>query len=202
MTPALPARSDIPHLRPQLLVALLATLAGLALLAVAAHFHGKASAKLLAAEMEDASLRQRIDHFAKEEAELRDELRQYEAWGQRGILGDEQRAKWATALLEIRRRRHLVALHYEFAPQQALDLPLPMPIGTPFQFVSSPVQLTATAVHDGDLIGLLDDLGTEVPAFVRPRRCVVEHKHSDASGPGHLLLLDCQMDWITVSRAP
>lgn len=147
-------------------------------------------------------LQQHIDRFAAEEAELREDLRQYKAWTNRGILGTEQRTLWGAALREEQRRRHLVALRYEFSPQQVIDIPMPQSTGTSSHFITSTMQLTATALHEGHLIGFLDDLGTEVPAYVRPRRCIIERKHGQAPGVADLLQLDCQMDWITVSRAP
>lgn len=202
MASYLPSKDDLQHLRPQLFVALFATLSGLALLAIAVFFHGQISAQLLSAKAEGAELQQRIDHFATEEAELREEVRQYGVWVSRGIFGAEQRVKWTTALRQIRQRRHLIALHYEFSPQQALGLPLPIPAGMPFHFVTSPVHLSVTARHDGDLIGLFDDLGADIPAYVRPRRCLMERKHSEQPGAASQLQMDCQMDWITVSHAP
>lgn len=202
MTSALPTHADLRQLRPQLLLALLAMLSGLALLAVAAYFHDQACARLASAETEGLNLQQRIDRFSSEEAELREDIRQYGLWADRGILGNEQRTKWTVALREKQRHWHLLALRYEFSPQQALTIPLPMPAAMPSHFVTSPMQLTATAAHEGQLIGFLDDLGTGMLAYVRPRRCVIERKQSESSSALGPLQMDCQMDWITVSRTP
>lgn len=198
----LPTRSDLRELRPQLQAALLATLSGLALLAGAAYFHRQATAHRALVEAEGVNFQQRIGRFAAEEAELHEDLRQYSTWADRGILGAEQRTKWITALREKQRRRHLVALRYEFSPQQAHNIPLTLPTGIPSDFVTSTTELTATAIHEGDLIGFLDDLGTAIPAYVRPRRCVIERKRGQPLGVADRFQLDCQMDWITVSRAP
>ncbi|HEX5392499.1 MAG TPA: hypothetical protein VFW68_04420 [Rhodocyclaceae bacterium] len=148
------------------------------------------------------NLRQRIDRFATEEAELRKEMQQYRDLVSRGILGPAQRMKWIEGIHEIRRRRHLRALHYEFAPQQDLALPVPIPATKPFQFVTTPVQLTLLAVHEGEVIGLLDDLGERIPAYVRPRRCLLERKRSEKPGASSALQMDCQMDWITITHTP
>lgn len=198
----MPSTADLRSLRPHLVFALLAALSGLALVAIAVQFHGQAREQLQVAKADGAELTQQIARFATEEAELREAMHRYSDWVKRGIIGTEQRMKWIEALQEMRRRRRLLALHYEFAPQQALSLAQPTPVDLPFHFVTSPMQLTFTAVHEGDVIGLLEDLREDIPAYVRPRRCLLKRKPSAPPGTTDLLEMDCQMDWITINRQP
>lgn len=191
-----PTREVLRQLTPQLSMLFVATLAALAALVALTQFHQQATQRLKLAMSEQGDLRRRLENFDGETEILRRQLRQYEELVDRGVLGPEQRLKWIETLQNIKRQRHLLDLHYELGPQQPFGLSAQ---DHPFRFFASPMTLDLVATHEGDIVGVLEDLRSQAPAYVRPHHCLLERKEHSATSPLHLL---CKMDWITIQALP
>ncbi len=132
-----------------------------------------------------------------EESEIRQNSAVFDKLKASGIIGDEQRLEWVELLKEIRDRRQLIDLRYEFGPQRALD---DQPTGG-FAFHASLMKLQVDLLHEEDLTGLLGDLRQNASAFIQIRSCLLSRLAPSASAAGALLRGDCQIDWVTLREA-
>lgn len=152
---------------------------------------------------EQASVRHRevtdrLRRVRDEENEIKTKTGTFQTIAARGIIGPEQRLEWVELIGDIRRQRQLIDPEYEFQPQA----PLGSPIGD-FQFVGSPMAVRLPLLHEGDLIGFLDDLHARAPALVQPRECSIERQQAQATrgGPPINLVATCELQWITIRRS-
>lgn len=193
-----PSPEAIRRFAPQLRTLLIAALAASGLLLTAIHFDRQATDRLTAATAELEELKRRQAGFVDLAEGRRQQVEQYDQLVERHILGPEQRMQWIQALQRIKTEQRLLALHYDFAAQQPLGLAAP---DRPFRFVTSPTRLELVAAHDGDLVGVLEALGSQIPGYVRPRRCLFEKTEPLQAAPAPLRLT-CEMDWITIQPRP
>lgn len=140
----------------------------------------------------------RLRRVRDEELEIKSKTATFQEIVARGIVGPEKRLEWVELIGDIRRQRQLLDPEYEFQPQA----PMGAPVGG-FQFVGSPMSLRLPLLHEGDLLGLLDDLQTRAPALVQPRECVIERQQVQATrdSPPINLLATCELQWITIRRS-
>ena len=158
---------------------------------------GQAAARTARSEAQNKLFRAR-----DEEQELRATTARYQALAQRGVIGDERRLDWVEQIRRIRETRKLFDLQYEIAPQQPLDAGVP---GGPYIFMASPMRLTMQLLHEEDLLGFLDDLSAQAPAYLRTRRCAVDRLPPPPvppTGAAPQLRAECELDWITIRKAP
>ena len=153
------------------------------------------------AELASARHREITDRLRRvrdEELEIKTKTRTFQEIAARGIIGPEQRLEWVELIGDIRRQRQLLDPEYEFQPQA----PLGGPIGD-FQFVGSPMAVRLPLLHEGDLIGFLDDLHARAPALVQPRECSIERQQAQTTrgGPPTNLVATCELQWITIRRS-
>ena len=197
MTPGLIVR----HIRWALLAMLLMVAAGATALYYANRFHAKAIADQASAGLARSEARNRLFRARDEEQELRATTTRFQELAQRGIIGDERRLDWVEQIRRIREQRKLFDLQYEIAPQQPLDAAA---AGGPLPFMASPMRLTMQLLHEEDLLGFLDDLSAQAPAYLRTRRCTVDRLPPPAVPPTAAaaeLRAECELDWITIRKA-
>lgn len=189
------AYAPLPGLGRSLAATGLMIAAGAALVVAADAQLRTAAARSGDAARQLAEYREKLRQAADEAEQIRQDAAGYERLRVRGIVGGERRRDWVELILAIQARRRLTGLHYEFAPQRRLDPPQPASPG----FRSSRMSLQMPLLHEGDLVGFIDDLRREAPAIVRVRRCRVARLA--AAGDGAQLIADCQLDWITLAPA-
>jgi hypothetical protein len=99
-------------------------------------------------------------------------------------------------------------LEYEFAPQRLVDasiLPGGAAAGT-FQIMASQMRLQIQLLHEGELLGFLADLRSDlrgaVEAVVQVRSCAIERLESSAADRGSKAQLkaECILEWITLKE--
>lgn len=192
------ARADLLPLRTNLLGLAGAILASALSVAwcrqdylAAAQAHGQAQAGL-------SQVRSQLAQVRQQETALRRQLAAYQKLAQRGLIGAEQRLDWIEALESSRRQVGITELHYRIGPQTAWAPPwLPVAAADDFRFRASPVHLRLALRHEGELLDLLDQLGSKAPAWLRPRRCLLERlTPAETQPPG--ILADCDLDWISI----
>ena len=128
----------------------------------------------------------------------------------RGILGEERRLDWVEQIREIKEQRRLLALEYEFAPQQ------PLAGDGSWSFYTSTMRLQMEMLHEDDLLNLLADLRHDAPALVQVRQCDITRLPRSArnplapqlprseQAPGSLpanLQAQCFLDWISIRES-
>lgn len=157
---------------------------------------------VIAAENEMAANLRRAHN---EEQELRDKITRYEALRQRGIVGMEQRLDWIDLINQIKTARRIPKLEYDFSPQRKLDATF-LPEGTEtndMSFMSSQMHLRLSLLHEGELLGFLDDLRTAAPAVIQVRACNLARSMPDQTfaeqrGIRPQLIAECTLEWITL----
>lgn len=135
----------------------------------AQRLHADATATLATADGEDA----RAQRLAAGLAALR----------ATGALGDERRPEWLRLLATATAARRLPPPAYEMSPPRTDGDGL---------LRSTRMRLRATLLHEGDLLGLIDEAQTHAPAMVQVRACRLERLPATAR-----LRADCQLDWHT-----
>lgn len=159
----------------------------------------------LAAEKEMAT---NLARARNEEQELRDKITRYETLKQRGIVGSEQRLDWIDLINHIKIARRISKLDYEFSPQRKIDATL-LPEGAEaggMSFMASQMHLRLSLLHEGELLGFLDDLRTTAPALIQVRACSLARSlpdPDDASQHGirPQLNAECTLEWITLKAS-
>ena len=116
----------------------------------------------------------------------------------RGLLQREQRLDLVEMVNDLRSRYQLFALDYEIAPQR----PLPLPGGRVFPSIdvlASRVKLHAKALHEGDILGFMDELSKQHQGFHPVDQCTMRRIGTGDDGrlQAHVEA-DCTLEWITL----
>lgn len=140
----------------------------------------------------------------REESELREKIARFQQLKARGLLGVEHRLDWVELIGRIRAARRLAQIDYEFSPQRPVDDAI-LPGGAaagPFTLKASDMHLRLTLLHEGDLLGFIDDLRANAPALIQVRRCAISRPaESPTEHATARLAADCTLEWITLSEA-
>lgn len=198
MSPGLVLR----HIRWALAAMLLMVVAGAAAVYYANELHAKAIADQASANAARGEAQNKLFRARDEEQELRATAARFRELEQRGIIGDERRLDWVEQIRRIRDHRKLFDLQYEIAPQKPLDAAA---AAGSYRFMASPMRLTLQLLHEGDLLGFLDDLAAQAPAHLRTQRCAVDRlppPPTPPAGTSPQLRAECDLDWITIRKPP
>ncbi len=142
--------------------------------------------------------RTRLESAQRERDSLQESAEVFHALVERGLLQSERRLDLVEMLNALRSRHQLFSLNYEMSPQR----PLPLGGGRVFPSVdvlSSRVNLRIRALHEGDVLGFIDDLAHSHQGFYTVDRCRM--RRVDSIDPEALVPhveADCTMEWITV----
>jgi len=197
--------ADFPRLQLSVLAALVMIAVGAASVVFALNALKAARVGRAAAQSDAREFDNKFRRVRSEENEIREKSAIFAALQKRGIVGEEKRLEWVELIKEIRDKRRLIDLHYEIAPQRALD---PAPASatgaasatSSFAFYSSSMRLQLKLLHEEDLVRLLGDLRRQATALIQVKACSVARLPSGAgeSWEHGQLQADCQIDWTTV----
>lgn len=139
-----------------------------------------------------------------EQAELRDKIDRYQALQARGYIGPEKRLDWIEAIARIKVARRIFSLDYEFTPQRPVESAvLPGgPTAGGLQFMSSQMRMQAQLLHEGELIGLIDEIRNSVQALIQIRSCNMQRlpqSTTDRSNSAQIKA-ECTLEWITLKE--
>lgn len=192
----------LKRLRWSLALALVMTALGVALVYGAQHLLQREKAAFANAEAQRREAVGRLAQARQEEQEIRAKIARFAALEEQGLLGEERRLDWVEGIRRIQQARRLYELQYEIAPQTPLEGP--RGASERYEFMQSTMRLQLQLLHEGDLLGFLDELRQSVPAYVRVRSCTVERLPAAAASAtlGPQLRADCQLDWITLRERP
>jgi len=151
------------------------------------------------AQAELSESRGRLARAQDDEQEIRAKIDRYRDIIGRGRTEPERRLDWVETLRHIKEKRRLLSMDYEITPQHPLD-PKNVASGG-YSFLVSTMKLDMMMVHELDLLGLLTDLATQVPALVSVRQCVLDRlPGAPQQQQPALLRAQCEIDWITLQE--
>jgi hypothetical protein len=146
--------------------------------------------------------RSRLDNARRERDNLNESADMFRTLLARGLLDREHRLDLVEKVNALRTRHQLFSLDYEIAPQR----PLQLPGGRVFPSVdvlASLVKLHARALHEGDLIGFIDELAHSPQGFYPIDQCTLRRLAGPADGLRPHVEADCMLEWITLrDKAP
>lgn len=142
--------------------------------------------------------RARLETARRERENLRESADIFRTLVERGILQGERRLDMVEMINGLRSRQQLFALDYEISPQR----PLPLAGGRAYPAVdvlASRVKLRMRALHEGDVLGFVEGLGSSRQGFFPVDRCTmrrIDATSSDAIVPR--VEAECAFEWITL----
>ena len=192
-------RSDFVKLRHSLRFCA-ATLGVGTLLAIASFdVRQRAAAEKSTAQTLQSEFDLKLQRVRDEEAEIKIQAAVFRQLQAQGVLGEERRLEWVELLNEIRERRRLIGLHYEFSPRRRLDAEK----DDAFVFYASAMRLRIELLHEEDLTQLIADFKQRASALIQIRSCDISRiSLADDKAGAPRLTAECLIDWITCTKAP
>lgn len=194
----LPAKTGQQLIGPAI-VALALIGAGAAVVAVASQLLKKTQAEQQAVRAEREAEQNKFLRATDEEREIREKLVDYRKLVDRGLVGEERRLDWVDRINGIKAKHKLLELKYSIDPQRLVDYP---GIGGPgdVEFLTSPMNLEMSLLHEEDLFRFLSDLQRALNAHVLVKSCAMERAERTASERtlAPRLRATCSIDLITI----
>ncbi len=161
----------------------------------------RSNARFAAVKAERLQARDRLARISEEEREVQERIEVYRRLRDLHIIGKERRLDWADSIQRIRLSREMLDVRYRIEPQKVL-VSIPAKAGK-VDFHVSTMKVDLALLHEGDLLGFLDDLRNAGNAYVSVRRCAINRSGSGTPPPGASVLTprlraECQIDLITV----
>ena len=141
--------------------------------------------------------RGRLDGARRERDNLVESADVFRTLVERGVLQREQRLDLVELVNGLRTRYQLFSLDYEIEPQRTL----PLPGGRVFSSVdvlASRVKLKARALHEGDILGFIDELSRGQEGFHPVEQCDMRRIGASTIALQPHVEADCTLEWITL----
>jgi hypothetical protein len=141
--------------------------------------------------------RARLDASRRERDNLVQSSEVFRTLVERGMLQGERRLELVELVNALRARHQLAALDYDIAPQR----PLVLANGRGYASVdvlASRVKLRARALHEGDLLGFIEDLTQTPQGFYPIDRCTIRRIDAPADSIQPRIESECTLEWITL----
>lgn len=157
-----------------------------------------AQQSLAAARAESTQAREKLSRIAEEEREVNQKLAVYRRLQDLNVLGPERRLEWADTMKRIRTGRELLDLSYRVERQKTLASVAGKPANV--EFFASRMKVDLALLHEGDLLGFLQDLRASGNAYYSVQRCALTRTGVPATAPtlAPRLRGDCEIDLITI----
>ncbi len=199
MNPVL-SRDGFSSLRTSWLLLAASILAG-ASIVVASHWYLESEKReSLTAEQRMQEARTRADAARRERENLQQSAEVFRTLVDRGLLQTERRLEMVELVNRLRSRHQLFSMDYDIAPQRTLNLSGNR-VFNAVDVLASRVKLKVRALHEGDVMDFINDLGQSRQGFYPVDRCTLRRIDS-ASAPGlrpHVEA-DCALEWITLKE--
>jgi hypothetical protein len=144
--------------------------------------------------------RARLDEARRERESLQESSEVFRTLVDRGLLQSERRLDLVELVNALRARHQLASLDYEISPQR----PLALGGGRVFpsvEVLASRVKLKVRALHEGDVIGFIDDLSRTPQGFYSVDRCAMRRlETAGAESLAPHVEADCALEWITLKE--
>jgi hypothetical protein len=141
--------------------------------------------------------RARVDTARRERDNLVQSAEVFRTLVDRGLLQGERRLDLVELVNSLRARHQLSALDYEIAPQRPLQLAGGRGFGS-IDVLASRVKLRARALHEGDLLGFIEDLTQTPQGFYPVDKCTLRRIDAPADSIQPRIESECTLEWITL----
>ena len=141
--------------------------------------------------------RSRLDGARRERDNLVQSSETFRTLVERGMLQGEHRLDLVELVGSLRSRYQLAALDYEVAPQRTLQLG-GMRAFDSVDVLASRVKLRARALHEGDMLGFLDELSRTPQGFYPVDRCTLRRIDAPVESIQPRIEAECTLEWITL----
>lgn len=142
--------------------------------------------------------RSRLDAARRERSSLQESSDVFRTLVDRGLLQSERRLDMVELVNALRTRHQLASLDYEMSPQR----PLQLAGGRAFASVdvlASRVRMRMRALHEGDVVAFLEELGQSRQGFYPLDRCALRRLEvSGAESLAPRVEAECAFEWITL----
>ena len=188
---------DFQKLQYSLLAMVLMFAIGVISVVVAYQATKTASIDRVATQTDRNDARSKLQRVRGEESEIKQKSALFNQLQARGMVGEEQRLEWVELIREIRDKRRLIDLQYEFAPQRSLDNSAP---GNGYAFYASTMKVQLKLLHEEDLTRFIDDLRRQAKALIQVKSCNVSRlpRNETEGSVVAQLQADCLIDWLTL----
>lgn len=178
--------------------AVLMAIAGAALVVASRLELADAGRQLAAARTERNQAQERLARIAQDEREVTQRIGLYRRLTELNIVGSERRMEWTESIARIRDQRQIPDLRYQIAPRRMLATH-PGKAGSVDSYAST-MKVELGLLHEGDLVGFLQDLRAAGNAYYAVNRCALNRTAAPASGPASAprLRAACEIDLITL----
>lgn len=196
--------ADFRKLIVPLALAVILSAAGAALVWFVNRQLAATNAKISTVRIERTQAREKLARISEEEREVKERIEVYRRLRDLNIIGKERRLDWADSIQRIKLGREMLDVRYRIEPQRILSS-IPAKPGK-VDFHASTMKVELALLHEGDLLGFLEDLRDAGNAYVSVRRCAIS-RSGPASQPSGASILtprlraECQIDLITVTDA-
>lgn len=184
-------------LRASWLALALAIAAGAAIVYGSYWYGLKEKRDSLAAGRRLQEARVRLDNARRERDNLVESSDVFRTLVQRGLLEREHRLDLVEKVNALRTRHQLFSLDYEISPQRELQLPGGR-VYPSVDVLASRVKLRALGLHEGDLLGFIDDLSRSSQGFYPVDQCTLRRIAGPADDLRAHVEADCTLEWITL----
>lgn len=162
--------------------------------AAATNLHDQAQARAIESQ-------QKLGRALAERRDIDDFLPRYENLRGLGAIDNENRLDWIERIAAIRTELRSTRLTYSIEPRQAYTRLAPP--GAGMRFEASPMRVEFSAVHEGDLLRLIERMRSPAMGVFEVRTCSLAREAGAggdaAASPG--LAGVCQFDWISLVGA-
>ena len=141
--------------------------------------------------------RSRLETARRERDNLVQSAEVFRTLVERGLLQGERRLDLVELVNSLRARHQLAALDYEIAPQRPLQLAGGRGFGS-IDVLASRVKLRARALHEGDLLGFIDDLTQTPQGFYPVDKCTIRRIDAPPDSIQPRIESECTLEWITL----
>lgn len=190
-------KSGLVALRAQIVLLVVAIAAGAGIVAGSRLYAEKERRESADAGRRLQEARTRLDAARRERDLLAQSSEIFRALTERGLLQGEQRMDLVELVNQLRSRHQLAALDYEIAPQRPLQFASGRYFGS-IDVLASRVKLRARALHEGDLLGFLEDLTQTPQGFYPVDKCTLRRVEAPADTLQPRVEAECTLEWITL----
>ena len=139
----------------------------------------------------------RVEAARRERDSLQESADVFRTLVERGLLQGEHRLDLVEMVNTLRVRHELFSLDYEITPQRTLQLPGGR-VYPAVDVLSSRVKVKLRALHEGDVMGFIQDLGQSRQGFYPIDRCLMRRVEAPSDSIQPHVEAECAFEWITL----
>lgn len=192
---------DWAYLRFTLIAAIAASVAGLLMFSASYFYLGYVEDEYAAASARRDALSEQYRDAKEDRRLVEDYLARYEALVREGLVGDERRLDWVSALETSVTDLRLPSLRYQIMPQEPVSQ-LNAESGGEFVLMASRAKLSIGLLHELDLLRLITELEKKVPGLFNVDSCTLQR---NVEYFGYIqdqanLNAECELRWFTIKN--